>query len=58
MYFATAAFSFLLSHFAYYNCVVCTLLPLPISAGAVEERGLSIQPNCEKGEGAWQDRNF
>ena len=44
MYFATAAFSFLLSHFAYYNCT-------PHFCRGAREGRLSVQPNFEKEAG-------
>ena len=56
MYFATAAFSFLLFNFAYYNCILC--IPHFCRGGAGGGGGgLSIQPDFEKG-GAWQDHNL
>ena len=45
IYFTTAAFSFLLFHFPYYNCIVCT--PHFCSEGG--GWGLGVQPNFEKG---------
>ena len=56
MYFATAAFSFLLFHFAYYNCIVC----IPhFCRGGVREGEFERPTKREKeGGGTWQDLNI